>query len=89
MDGLNDIPAAAWNAGGALSMLAGLFWMLATGRIVTRREHEGRISDKDQVIATQAKTIEVKDNQLEKISIVGETALKILASVEAYAARQQ
>lgn len=82
---MDAIPPALLNGVGVVGLLVGLFWMLATGRLVTRREHDGRIADKDQVIATQARTIDVKDSQLEKLSVVGETAIRILSSVEALA----
>jgi hypothetical protein len=84
-DDVDAIPPALLNGVGVGGLLAVLFWMLATGRLVTRREHEGRIADKDQVIATQERTIAVKDSQLEKLAVVGETAIRILSSVEALA----
>lgn len=77
-----DLPAGLLNGVGVVGLLVGLFWMLATGRLVTRREHDGRIADKNEVIATQAQTIAVKDQQLEKLDIVGTTTIRILESVE-------
>lgn len=35
------------NGAGVVGLLTGLFWMLATGRIVTRRENEATIADRD------------------------------------------
>jgi hypothetical protein len=41
--------------------------MLATGRLITRREHEGRIADKDRQLAD-------KDQQIVMWRAVGETS---------------
>lgn len=32
---------------GVVALLVGLFWMLATGRLVTRRENDATIADRD------------------------------------------
>lgn len=51
-DEVDAIPISLVGPGvGILSPLVWLFWMLATGRLVTRREHENRIADKDAQIA--------------------------------------
>lgn len=81
-DVLSNIPPELVGGTTAAGMFAGLFWMLATGRLVTRREHEGRVADKNEVIATQKTTIDVKDKQLENLAVVGETVIRILHSVE-------
>jgi hypothetical protein len=77
-----EIPAAIWNGVGVVGLLSLLFWLLATGRLYTKSQHDEIVSSKDQVIETQAKTIDVKDGQLDKLSVVGETVVKILSSVD-------
>lgn len=82
MDMLLAVPGAAWNTGGAFVFLLMLFVGLLRGWIVTNREHEGRLADKDKAIATLEKTIEVKDDQIEKLSIVHEFQKKVWTAVE-------
>ena len=85
MEALTDLPPALITGGSIMSLLSGLFWMLATGRLVTRREHEERVGDLKEQAETLRETVKVKDAQLEKLAIIGETTVKILASVEAFA----
>ena len=68
---MDAIPPALLSGGGVASLLGLLFWMLATGRLVTRREHDNRMADKDA--------------QIEKLAVVGEAFLKIMTSVESLA----
>lgn len=80
-----DLPPALLNGAGVVSLLVGLFWMIATGRLVTRREHDNRVADKDAQIADLRKANDVKDAQIEKLSVVGETVAKVLQSIETLA----
>lgn len=82
MDTLLAIPGAAWNTGGAFVLLFMLFVGLLKGWIVTAREHEGRMADKDKAIDTLTQTIKVKDDQIEKLSIVHEFQRKVWTSLE-------
>lgn len=82
MDALLDLPPAIANGVGVIALLSGLFWMLATGRLVTRREHEARVGDLKEQNATLKTTVEVRDQQLKSLAVVGETVIKILASVD-------
>ena len=84
-DEVDAIPPGLLSGGGVATLLIWLFWMLATGRLVTRREHDNRMADKDAQIARQDRTIEVKDAQIEKLAVVGEAFLKIMTSVESLA----
>jgi hypothetical protein len=80
---MDAIPPALLNGVGVAGLLVGLFWMLASGRIVTRREHEGRVADKDAQIADLRKANDVKDAQLEKLtSDVATTVIRVLESIE-------
>lgn len=63
-------------------MLFMTFVALQRGWIVTSREHEGRLADKDKAIATLEKTVAVKDDQIEKLSIVHEFQKRAWAAVE-------
>lgn len=40
------IPVAA-TGGGIISLTTGLFWMLAKGHLITRRENDATIADRD------------------------------------------
>jgi hypothetical protein len=44
---MESIPPALLNGVGVVGLLVVLFWMLATGRLVTRREHETVRADRD------------------------------------------
>lgn len=44
---MDAIPPALLSGGGVVTLLVGLFWMVATGRIVTRREHDAVKEDRD------------------------------------------
>ena len=84
-----DIPPALLNGVGVVSLLVVMFWMLSSDRLVTGAAHRREIADKDAQISTLIKTIDVKDAQLEKLAIVGETTVRILASVEALANKER
>lgn len=45
MDGL--FTPAILNGVGVVGLVVGLFWMLATGRLVTRRENDATVADRD------------------------------------------
>ena len=44
---MDAIPPALINGAGVVTLLVGLFWMIATGRVVTRREHDAVKEDRD------------------------------------------
>ena len=84
-----DLPPALLNGVGVVGLLVGLFWMLATGRLVTRREHDGRVADKDAQIADLRKANDVKDTQLEKLTNdVATTVIRVLESIHALAEKR-
>ena len=80
-----DIPPALLNGVGVVSLLVVTYWLLITDRIVTGAAHRREITDKDEQIATLKQAVQVKDAQLEKVVIVGETTMRILTTVEAIA----
>ena len=83
---LDAIPPAVANGVGVVGLLVLLFWLLATGRLVTRREMDSRMADKDAQIALLSKANDVKDSQLEKLtSDVATTVIRVLESIEALA----
>jgi hypothetical protein len=77
-----DLPPALLNGVGVVGLLVGLFWMLATDRLVTGAAHRRELADKDSQIADLRKANDVKDRQLEKLTVVGETVAKVLESIE-------
>lgn len=44
---MDTIPPEFYGVGGPAAMLVGLFWMLARGTLVTRREADGIRQDRD------------------------------------------
>lgn len=89
MDSLLDVPPAIANGVGVVALLIGLFWMIARGSLVTRREHEARVGDLKEQNATLKTTVDVKDKQLQDLAVVGETVIKIMASVDELARKGQ
>jgi hypothetical protein len=81
------VPTVIGATGSAASMFGLLFWMLATDRMITGPSHRREIAVKNEQITTQRETIAVKDRQLERLAVVGETVVKILDSVETLARR--
>ena len=79
------IPAALLNGVGVLTLLGWLFWMLATGRLVTRREHENRIADKDSQIAMWRATSETKDAQNAELMEHSRLSVQMWEALEARA----
>ena len=82
-------PNLAFNAVGVLTLLGWLFWMIATGRLVTRREHENRVGDKDKVIADKDAQIvmyrgasETKDAQLSELLEQGRLSIQLMEALE-------
>lgn len=86
---MDAIPPALLNGGGVVSMLALAYWMLATGRLYTGAQHREIVEDKDAQIDRLNNAVDVKDKQLERLAVVGEAVVKILASVEELAKRRQ
>lgn len=86
MDVLSSVPWGTVTPVGAL--VAVLVYVLRTvsrGDWIPRSTHEEIVSHKDATISTQEETIRVQDSQLEDLSIVGETQVKILDSIYALA----
>lgn len=61
----SDLPAALLNGVGVVGLLALLFWLLATGRLVTRREHDGRIRDKDGQLGEAKEAARILSRQVD------------------------
>lgn len=85
---VGDIPNAAWNATGVVSLLVGLFWMLATGRIVTRRELDTRMSDKDEQIRNYREAAAISAVQTDSLASIGEMQVRLLKSIEELSKRR-
>lgn len=63
---MDPFEAALLNLGGVVGMLAGLYWMLATGRLMTRREGdaltkraESAEKSRDEVITQNTELMEM------------------------------
>lgn len=55
------LPAGLVNGVGVATILVGLFWMLATGRLCTGRE----LGEKDKRIATLEEQVRARDDQID------------------------
>ena len=77
-----DLPPALLNGVGVTTLLVILFWMLAREHLVTGPAHRRELADKDAQIDRLTNAVDVKDQQLEKLTVVGEAVVKILASVD-------
>lgn len=75
---LNQIPDAVTGGVGIAGLLVGLFWMLARGALVTRREVNDIRDDRDRWRAVA----EVSTRQLEKVLENDVLALSILQSID-------
>lgn len=66
--------------GGMLGMLAILYWLLATGRLVTKSSHEREIGILNTIVSRQDTTIEVQQDQIQSLTEVGKTMEAVLKS---------
>lgn len=88
-DEVDSIPPALFNGGGFVASIAFLWWALATGRLYTGSQHREIVKDKDAQIERLTKANDVKDAQIEKLSVVGEAFVKIMTAIEDMAKRRQ
>jgi len=63
---------------GMLGMIVLLYWLLATGRMITRAQHDREIKFRDGIIEKQDATIVHQANQLTKLLSVGTTVKAVL-----------
>ena len=81
------IPPAVWGVGGAASMFTLLFYLLATGRMMTRQQHNEIVEPKDETISFQKETIDRLTTAVQNYAVsahTGSTALRqISKAVEA------
>lgn len=87
-DEVDAIPISlVGNGVGVLTLLGWLFWMLSTGRLVTRREHENRIADKDAQIVMWRAVSETKDAQNHELLEQGRLSVQFMEALEERARR--
>lgn len=63
---------------GMLGMIVLLYWLLASGRIITRAQHDREIKFRDVIIERQDKTIERQHEQLGSLMSVAATIKAVL-----------
>jgi hypothetical protein len=92
----DTIPPALLNGAGVITLLGWLYWMLASGRLVTRREHENRMADKDATIADKDEqivmwrgTAETNAAQKQELLEQGRLSTQLLQAIEARARAKQ
>ena len=85
LDGANVLPYLG--AGGAPAMVALLWWMLAKGHLVTRREHDGRIADKDAQIVTWQAVATTSQAQMAELLEHSRMSVQLLTAIEERAKR--
>ena len=88
-------PAAYGGVGAVITLLIFLYRALATGSIVTRREHENRIADKDKVIADKdaqiamwKATADTKDAQNAELLEHSRLSVQLMQAIEARSRRE-
>jgi hypothetical protein len=79
---LNAVPPVLWSATGAASMFAGLFWMLASGRLYTRAQHHEIVKDKDETISFQRSAIRSLTKATQDLAVPAHTASYALHQLE-------
>jgi phage terminase Nu1 subunit (DNA packaging protein) len=79
---VTDVPPVLWSISGAAGMFAGLFWMLATGRMLTRSQHAEIVKDKNETIAFQRQTITVLTKATQDLAVPAHTASYALHQLE-------
>ena len=60
---LDGFPTELLTGGGVVGLITAFGWALARGLIVTRREHDNRIGDKDAQIAYLRETLATRDQE--------------------------
>ena len=78
---LSSIPPGLWTASGAGSMLALLYYLLATGRLVPRSTVDMLIKERDETIRVQRATIEKLTSATQDLAVGNYTAAHALHTV--------
>jgi len=81
----DGIPIGFIDGLGVVGVVLILGWLLASGRLVTRREHEATVHDRDEWRAESRikdQQIRERDEQLRHLSEVGETVEAIMRSIQ-------
>jgi len=65
---------------GMIGMVVIVYWMLLTGRLITRSSHEREIGIYKEQILVKDKTIEKQTNQITSLLSVGQTMQAVLRS---------
>lgn len=78
---LSSIPPGLWTASGAGSMLALLYFLLATGRLVPRSTVDMLLAERDKTIAFQRATIESLTSATQDLAVGNYTAAHALHTV--------
>ena len=82
-DEVDAIPTGLLGQGvGVLTLLGWLFWMLSTGRLVTRREHENRVADKDSQIVMWKATAETNAAQRDEAQEHARLSVQLWTAIE-------
>ena len=86
---ISQIPPAVIGGTTAASMFAGLFWMLATGRLLTRSQHaevvhikDEQIADKDQQVVLWRAVGETSQAQMVELLEHGRLSVQILRAIQ-------
>ena len=82
---MEAIPPAVYEIGGVLGLVVALFWLLATGRLVTRRELDQATHDRDEwrtESRIKDQEIQAKNDQLAHLAEVGRTVDAVLRALK-------
>lgn len=77
-----DIPAGVGAAGGILGMLAGLYWMLATDRMVTGAAHRRELASREKENERLWQTVESLTESLQKLTVNSELTVQTFRAID-------
>lgn len=88
-----ELPAGLLNGLGTVGLVLLIWWFLATGRFITRREADGIIHDRDEwraearlrdaELVVKNEQIAEKDRQLAHLSEVGHAVESVMTAIQA------
>lgn len=82
---MDAIPPGLLNGAGVIALLVGLFWMLASGRLFTRRQYDDKAHEANEWRAeSRVKDAQIaeKDEQLRHLAEVGNTVDAVMRAIQ-------
>ena len=82
---MESLPPVVFETVGVIGLVVALFWLLATGRLATRRELDKAEHDRDEwrtESRIKDQQMQVKDEQLAHLAEVGKTVDAIMRALK-------